>query len=90
MVQLTAHAIAMGRGKVILRKLFVAVRFRLSDQLTSLALKLVPGRPTRWPDWIMACVTSFSGVGAPTEHILDFLAIVAEEVGSADLLGQSK
>jgi hypothetical protein len=82
MVQLTAHSIAMGRGKVILRKLFVA--------LTSLALKLVPGRPTRWPDWIMACVTSFSGVGAPSEHILDFLAIVAEEVGSADLLGSSK
>ena len=59
-------------------------------QLTSLALKLVPGHPTRWPDWILACVTSFSGAGAPPEHIHSFLAIVAEEVGNADLLGSSK
>ncbi|KAF8632069.1 hypothetical protein AX15_002067 [Amanita polypyramis BW_CC] len=82
MVQLTAHAVAAGRGKFILRKLFVA--------LTSLALKLVPGRPIRWPEWIITCVTSFSGVGAHTEYIHDFLAITAEEVGSADLLGSSK
>jgi hypothetical protein len=59
-------------------------------QLTSLAMKLVPGRPTCWPDWIMACVTSLSGRGAATEHIHDFLAIVAEEIGNADLLGSSK
>ncbi|KAF8637543.1 hypothetical protein AX17_002750 [Amanita inopinata Kibby_2008] len=82
MVQLTAHAIAIGRTKFILRKLFVA--------LTSIALKLVPGHPTRWPEWIMACATAFSGNGAPTEHIHDFLAIVAEEVTNADLLGSSK
>ncbi|KAF9443602.1 ARM repeat-containing protein [Macrolepiota fuliginosa MF-IS2] len=82
MIQLTAHAVAIGRGKFILRKLFVA--------LTSLALKLVPGHPTRWPNWIMGCVTMFSGRGAPTEHIHDFLAIVAEEVPDADLLGPSK
>ncbi|KAM6493497.1 Armadillo-type fold [Amanita muscaria] len=82
-VQLTAHAITARRSKIILRKLFVA--------LTSLALKLVPGRlPTRWPDWIMACVTMFSGLGSPMESVHDFLAIVAEEVGSADLLGSSK
>ncbi|KAM6488787.1 hypothetical protein JOM56_015755, partial [Amanita muscaria] len=82
-VQLTAHAITARRSKIILRKLFVA--------LTSLALKLVPGRlPTRWPDWIMACVTMFSGLGSPTESVHDFLAIVAEEVGSVDLLGSSK
>ncbi|KAM6501755.1 hypothetical protein JOM56_001732 [Amanita muscaria] len=82
-VELTAHAITARRSKIILRKLFVA--------LTSLALKLVPGRlPTRWPDWIMACVTMFSGLGSPTESVHDFLAIVAEEVGSADLLGSSK
>jgi hypothetical protein len=60
------------------------------EQLTSLALKLVPGRPTRWPDWIMMCVTSFSGRGAATEHIHDFLAIVAEEVANADLLDPNK
>ncbi|KAK2462484.1 hypothetical protein APHAL10511_005454 [Amanita phalloides] len=82
LVQLTAHSIAISRTKFILRKLFVA--------LTSLALKLVPCRPSRWPEWIMACVTSFSGAGAQTEYIHDFLAIVAEEVNSADLLGSSK
>ncbi|KAJ3573233.1 hypothetical protein NP233_g2568 [Leucocoprinus birnbaumii] len=82
MVQLTAHSIASGRSKFILRKLFVA--------LTSLALKLVPGHPTKWPEWIMACVTMFSGRGAPTEQIHDFLGIVAEEVPNADLLGASK
>lgn len=38
----------------------------------------------------MACVTSFSGVGAQTENIHDFLAIASEEVSSADLLGSSK
>lgn len=38
----------------------------------------------------MSCVTMFSGRGAPTEHIHDFLAIVAEEVPNADLLGPSK
>jgi hypothetical protein len=50
----------------------------------------VPGHPTRWPDWIVGCVTTFSGSGAATEHIHDFLAIVAEEVPNADLLGSSK
>lgn len=59
-------------------------------QLTSLALKLVPGHPTLWPDWIMACVTMFSGRGASTGQIHDFLAIVAEEIASADLLPASK
>ena len=53
---------------------------RLSKQLSSLALKLVPLHPTRWPDWILQCVTSLSGNGASNEYILDFLAIVAEEV----------
>ncbi|KAF9456910.1 armadillo-type protein [Collybia nuda] len=81
-MQLTAHSMSTGRGKFILRKLFVAI--------TSLALKLVPGHPSRWPDWIMACVTIFSGRGAPPEQIHDFLAIVAEEVVGADLLGPSK
>jgi hypothetical protein len=32
----------------------------------------------------------FSGRGAATEHIHDFLAIVAEEIPNADLLGPSK
>ncbi|KAF5376630.1 hypothetical protein D9615_007856 [Tricholomella constricta] len=81
-LQLASHSMATGRSKIILRKLFVA--------LSSLALKLVPTHPSRWPDWILACVMSFSGQGAPTEHIHDFLAIVAEEVGHADLFGPSK
>ncbi|TFK73053.1 ARM repeat-containing protein [Pluteus cervinus] len=82
MVQLAAHSTAIHRPKFILRKLFVA--------LTSLALKLVPGSQTRWPDWILSCITSFSGRGATQEDIHDFLAIVAEEMSSADLIGQSK
>ncbi|KAL0571967.1 hypothetical protein V5O48_009993 [Marasmius crinis-equi] len=82
LVQLTAHSVAIGKKKVVLRKLFVA--------LSSLALKLVPQHPTRWPDWILTCVTSMSGRGAATEHIHDFLAILAEEVASADLIGSSK
>lgn len=61
-----------------------------SFQLTSLALKLAPGHPSRWPDWILSCVSAFSNQGASTEHIQDFLAIVAEEMANADLLGPSK
>ncbi|KAG6844170.1 hypothetical protein H0H87_009289 [Tephrocybe sp. NHM501043] len=82
MVQLAAHSMSIGRSKFILRKLFVS--------LTTLALKLVPGHPTRWPEWIMACVMAFSGAGAPAQYIHDFLAIVAEEAGNADLIGPSK
>ncbi|KIK52851.1 hypothetical protein GYMLUDRAFT_179628 [Collybiopsis luxurians FD-317 M1] len=82
LVQLTAHAVRVGKPKIILRKLFVS--------LSSLALKLVSVHPTRWPDWILHCVTSLSGNGAPSEHILDFLSIVAEEVGTADLVGPSE
>jgi hypothetical protein len=36
------------------------------------------------------CVTSLSGRGVSTENILDFLSIVAEEVDTADLLGQNR
>lgn len=36
------------------------------------------------------CVTLLSGRGVATEHLLDFLSIVAEEVETADLLGPSK
>ncbi|KAF9529893.1 armadillo-type protein [Crepidotus variabilis] len=82
LLQLTAHSMAIGRNKVILRKLFVAV--------TSLALKLAPGQPPRWPDWIVSSVTTFSNQGASTDRIHDFLTIVAEEVSNADLLGPSK
>jgi hypothetical protein len=59
-------------------------------QLSAIALKLAPVHPTQWPDWILASVTYFSGRGSPTEHILDFLSIAAEEVDTADLLGSNK
>jgi hypothetical protein len=35
-------------------------------------------------------VTVLSGRGAAIEHVLDFLSIVAEEIGSADLIGSNK
>ncbi|KAK0237224.1 armadillo-type protein [Armillaria nabsnona] len=82
LTQLTAHSIVVGRNNVILRKLFVS--------LCSLALKLASQHPTQWPDWILSCVTAFSGSGAQTGPILDFLTIVAEEVSTADLLGPNK
>ncbi|TFK99936.1 ARM repeat-containing protein [Pterulicium gracile] len=81
-VELAGRSITLGRNKIILRKLFVAI--------TSLALRLVPGHPTRWPDWIMATTGSFSQRGCPVNHILDFLTIVGEEIQTADILGPAK
>ncbi|RDX49711.1 ARM repeat-containing protein [Lentinus brumalis] len=81
-LELTGRAVSSGQNKVILRKLFVAI--------TSLAIKLHPGQPSRWPDWVRSCIGVFSGLGVPREHILDFLAIVAEEMESVDLLPPSK
>ncbi|KAF8995387.1 armadillo-type protein [Cyathus striatus] len=75
LISLTAHSTAIGRSKFILRKQFVA---------------LVPVHPTRWPDWIMSCVSAFSRAGSPPENIHDFLEIVAEEVWAADLVGGQK
>ncbi|KAI0937932.1 hypothetical protein AcW1_002387 [Taiwanofungus camphoratus] len=82
LVGLAGRSIAVGRSKVILRKLFVAI--------TSLALKIVPGDPLQWPDWLLSSVRTLSDLGAPSDHLLDFLAIVAEEITSADLLAPSK
>ncbi|KAF8188698.1 armadillo-type protein [Pholiota molesta] len=78
-LSLTQNAISVRCPKFVLRKLFVA--------LASLALKLVPGHPSRWRDWIFTCVKDL--VGSPG-HMLDFLSIAAEEVTSADLVGPSK
>ncbi|KAI0290272.1 armadillo-type protein [Multifurca ochricompacta] len=75
---ITGRSIALDRNKVILRKLFVA--------LSTLALRLVPQDPPRWPDWIVTTSTELSNAGASTEHILDFLEIAIEEVNGADLL----
>ncbi|PCH43249.1 ARM repeat-containing protein [Wolfiporia cocos MD-104 SS10] len=82
LLELTGRSIASGRGKVTLRKLFVAI--------VSLALKICPGNDTDWPDWVLSCVSSMSSMGASNEQILDFLAIAAEEVESADLVSASK
>lgn len=98
----TSHSIAAGRSKVILRKLFVAVRSRSQVlylppltpedrfQIVSLALKVYAEKPDDWPDWLLSSIQSLSNRGASTEQLLDFLAIAAEEVQSADLLAASK
>ncbi|THH07205.1 hypothetical protein EW145_g3549 [Phellinidium pouzarii] len=82
LLEASNRVITSGKSKVSLRKLFVAI--------TSLALKLVPGRPQRWSDWIITVVSSLSGSGARPDHILEFLEIAAEEVGSSDLVSTSK
>ncbi|KIK18577.1 hypothetical protein PISMIDRAFT_109109 [Pisolithus microcarpus 441] len=82
LLELTSHAVLSGKNKVILRKLFVAI--------TSLALKLAPGAPSGWPDWIVSTVDFLSSRGASTGSLLEFLSIVAEEVESADLVGPRK
>jgi hypothetical protein len=61
-----------------------------SAQLSALALRLVPQEPSRWPNWIIATSTELSSAGAATEHILDFLEIIVEEVNGADLLPAKK
>ncbi|KAI0743038.1 ARM repeat-containing protein [Daedaleopsis nitida] len=81
-LELTGRAVSSGQAKVILRKLFVAI--------TSLAIKLHPGQPSRWPDWLRTCINGLSSMGVPREHLLDFLAIVAEEMETADLLPPNK
>ncbi|KIJ61703.1 hypothetical protein HYDPIDRAFT_115503 [Hydnomerulius pinastri MD-312] len=82
LLELTSHSIASGRSKVILRKLFVAI--------ATLALKIAPGSPSRWPEWIVSTTEFLSSRGTSTENLLDFLSIVAEEVDTADLMGSSK
>ncbi|KAL6303348.1 ARM repeat-containing protein [Sparassis latifolia] len=82
LINITGRSIALRRNKVILRKLYVAI--------TSLALKLCPGSPSRWPDWLIYTVGTLSSLGVPSEHLLDFLAIVSEEIETADMLGTSK
>ncbi|KAH8827860.1 armadillo-type protein [Flagelloscypha sp. PMI_526] len=81
LVEITTIGINSGMGKFILRKLFVT--------LTSIALKLVPGK-NRWPEWITASVTYFRGRNVPLEYVHNFLTIAAEEVLHADLVGPSK
>lgn len=102
LLNITGRSIALGLSKVILRKLFVAVClcshhnlfFPLviidRSQLSTLALRLVPQEPSRWPNWIISTATELSGAGGSTEHVLDFLEIAVEEVNGADLLPTKK
>ena len=53
-------------------------------------MKLHPGQPSRWPDWLRSSISTLSGMGVSREHMLDFLAIVSEELEGADLLPPSK
>ncbi|KAI0087502.1 ARM repeat-containing protein [Irpex rosettiformis] len=82
LVAITGHSIVAGYNKVILRKLFVAI--------TSLALKFCTQIQQTWPEWPASCIQSLSALGASTEPLLDLLAIIAEEVDSADLLAPQK
>ncbi|KAG2122011.1 hypothetical protein BD769DRAFT_1671096 [Suillus cothurnatus] len=59
----------------------------MPQTITSLALRIVPGSPSRWPDWIVSAINSLSSSGI---QLLAFLIIVAEVVETADLLGSSK
>lgn len=100
LMDLTGKAIANGRSKVILRKLYAAVSvyiiitlwvaFLKFVQLSQLALKLHPTRPSQWPDWILATVTYISGHGVSPELLLEFLAIVPEEIRTSDLITTTK
>jgi hypothetical protein len=101
LLNLTAFSCTASRPRNALRKLFQVVRRQLSIllilvslprhiQLATLGMKLAPLDPTEWPDWLMSCITTFSERNVLTEDILDFLAIVAEEVDTADLLSPKK
>ncbi|KIY73852.1 ARM repeat-containing protein [Cylindrobasidium torrendii FP15055 ss-10] len=82
LLQLTVHALVTGKLGVITRKLFVAI--------CALAHKIVPYNTEQWPNWIVHCTEVFSRAGVQTASLLDFLAIVSEEVTTTDLIGVHK
>ncbi|KIJ41891.1 hypothetical protein M422DRAFT_68108 [Sphaerobolus stellatus SS14] len=82
LLDLTGKAIISGKSRVIIRKLYVT--------LVQLAFKLHPTRPSQWPEWVLATIAYFSGRGVSSEQILDFLAIIPEEVRTADFLNATK
>ncbi|KAJ6522588.1 hypothetical protein B0H19DRAFT_655372 [Mycena capillaripes] len=74
-----------GRARVVRRKLYGA--------LTALAVRLVPvtgGGGSAWEGWVEGTVGALVGAGAPSAHIHEFLAGVAEDVASANMLPQPK
>jgi hypothetical protein len=65
----------------------------LRTQTTALALRLASIPSTNasyWDGWILNCVQTLSSRGAPSDYILEFLEISAQEVNRADLLGPAK
>ncbi|KAJ7915378.1 hypothetical protein B0H13DRAFT_2324474 [Mycena leptocephala] len=72
------------RGRVVRRKLYGA--------LVALALRLMPttgGGPSAWDGWVGGTVVRLVEAGAPSEHVHEFLAGAAEDVGAANLLPQA-
>ncbi|KAJ7220593.1 armadillo-type protein [Mycena pura] len=74
--------VGVPRSRVVQMKLFGAV--------TALALRLVPGRPSRWEGWVQATVQTLVASGSATPQIHHFLACAAEDIVAADLLPQPK
>ncbi|QRW26295.1 Myb protein 1A [Rhizoctonia solani] len=80
LLELTGRAATRNLPPVITRKLFVSV--------CSLALRLAPTDrehpESRWPNWILGTAQTLSANGASPGVVLEFLTIVAEEVGRSD------
>lgn len=99
LVDLTGRSMAAGFNRVVLRKLYIAVgslsvlwfqSILKPYQLTALAIHLCPTTPSKWPDWPQSTIQALSTLGASTESVLDFIAIIAEEIESVDLLPPQK
>ncbi|KAF8742077.1 ARM repeat-containing protein, partial [Rhizoctonia solani] len=86
LLELTGRAATRNLPPVITRKLFVSV--------CSLALRLAPTDrehpESRWPNWILGTAQTLSANGASPGVVLEFLTIVAEEVGRSDLVAEKK
>ncbi|KAH7096895.1 ARM repeat-containing protein [Auriculariales sp. MPI-PUGE-AT-0066] len=82
MLDIVSRASLADRPRPVLRKLFVA--------LTSLALRLAPHHPSRWPGWLVTTANNFVARGIRRSYLLEFLVIAAEECTSADLFGPTK
>ena len=53
-------------------------------------MKICSKDASAWPDWIVSTVGKMSSLGASNEYLLDFLAIVAQEIETSDLLPVTK
>ncbi|KAK6985163.1 hypothetical protein R3P38DRAFT_3291974 [Favolaschia claudopus] len=64
------------------------VRRKMYSALSALAIRLVPAK--MWDGWIEGTMGSLVGMGAASEHVHEFLAGAAEDVGAANLLPQPR